>query len=76
WTAPNSSNYFACRIYIGTTNVLDDAELAATEYGPPSAIDQRTILGLDDGDYYAWLVAINPSGRPASAVPTGVFSVS
>lgn len=76
WTAPNSSNYFACRIYIGTTNVLDDADLAATEYGPPSAIDQRTILGLDDGDYYAWLVAINPSGRPASAVPTGIFAVS
>ncbi|WP_188348421.1 hypothetical protein [Agrobacterium tumefaciens] len=52
------------------------ASLVATEYGPPSATDQRTIIGLDDGDYYAWLVAINPSGRPASPVPTGIFTVS
>jgi len=76
WTAPNSSNYFACRLYLNTTNSFSGASLVATEYGPPSAIDQRTILGLDDGDYYAWLVAINPSGRAASAVPTGIFSVS
>jgi hypothetical protein len=76
WTAPNSPNYYACRIYVGTTNVLADAVLVATEYGPPSAIDNRTVLGLVPGDYYGWLVAINPSGRPAAAAPTGIFTVS
>lgn len=76
WTAPNSSNYFACRVYVGTIDDPDEATLVATEYGPPSAIDQRTILGLDEGDYFGWLVAINTSGRPAAAAPTGMFTVS
>lgn len=76
WTAPNSANYYACRIYIGTTNALVDATLVATEYGPPSAVDNRRVLGLSAGTYYGWLVAINPSGRPAAAVPTGAFVVS
>ncbi|NSX92645.1 hypothetical protein [Agrobacterium tumefaciens] len=76
WTAPNSANFYACRIYVGTTNVLADAVLVATEYGPPSAIDSRTVVGLAAGDYYGFLVAINPSGRPAAAAPTGIFTVS
>lgn len=76
WTAPNSANYYACRIYIGTTSALVDATLVATEYGPPSAVDNRRVLGLATGTYYGWLVAINPSGRPAVAVPTGAFAVS
>lgn len=76
WTAPNSSNYFACRIYISTTNDIDDAILAATEYGAPSVTDQRTISGLSAGSYYAWLVAINASGRPSAPNDTGAFSVT
>lgn len=76
WTAPNSSNYFACRIYIATVNDIDDAVLAATEYGAPSMVDQRTITSLSSGTYYAWLIAINASGRPSAPATTGAFSVT
>ncbi|SDN84546.1 hypothetical protein [Ensifer sp. YR511] len=76
WTAPNSANYFACRIYINTTNNLGTATLAATEYGPPSAVDLRVVTSLAPGTYYAWLRAINPSGVAAAAVATGSFVVT
>lgn len=76
WTAPNSSNYFACRIYINTTNDLGTAALAATEYGPPSATDLRVVTSLAAGTYYAWLRSINPSGIPGTAVATGSFVVT
>jgi hypothetical protein len=76
WTAPNSANYFACRIYIGSTNNINAATLMATEYGPPSAVDNRAVLGLAPGTRYAWLVAINASGVPATAVATGAFNIS
>ena len=76
WTAPNSANYFACRIYINATNNFGTATLVATEYGPPSAVDNRTVLGLSAGTKYAWLVAINPSGVASPAVATGAFIIS
>jgi hypothetical protein len=76
WTAPNSSNYFACRIYINTVNNLGTATLAATEYGPPSAVDNRTVVGLAAGTKYAWLRSINPSGVEGTAVATGSFVVT
>lgn len=76
WTAPNSANYFACRIYINTVNDVGTATLAATEYGPPSAVDLRVVTSLAPGTYYAWLRAINPSGVPAAAVATGSFVVT
>ncbi|SMF65979.1 hypothetical protein SAMN02982989_3426 [Xaviernesmea oryzae] len=80
WTAPNSANYFACRIFINTVDDLATATLAATEYGPPSAEDLRTVTSLTPGNYYAWLSAINPSGKPSdpadNAVPTGLFIIS
>lgn len=76
WTAPNSSNYFACRIYINTVNNINTATLSATEYGPPSAVDLRTITNLTPGTYYAWLRSINPSGVMAAAAPTGAFIIS
>jgi hypothetical protein len=76
WTAPNSANYYACRIYINTVNDVGTATLVATEYGPPSAVDLRAITGLVAGTYYGWLVAINPSGTPAAAVATGSFIVT
>lgn len=80
WTAPNSANYYACRIFINTTNNLGTATLAATEYGPPSAVDLRAITSLAAGTYYGWLSAINPSGKPSNAadnaVATGAFVVS
>jgi hypothetical protein len=76
WTAPNSSNYFACRIYISSTNNINTATLMATEYGPPSAVDNRAILGLAAGVRYGWLIAINASGVPATATATGAFTIS
>lgn len=76
WTAPNSSNYFACRIYINTINNLGTATLSATEYGPPSAVDLRTVASLAPGPYYAWLRSINPSGVEGTAVATGAFTVT
>ncbi|MEH3108885.1 MAG: hypothetical protein PGN22_02140 [Agrobacterium cavarae] len=75
WTAPNSANYYACQIRIGTTGDINASTLVATEYGPPSAVDNRTVLGLAAGTYYGWLIAINPSGRPASPVAVGEFVV-
>ncbi|TCU34174.1 hypothetical protein [Rhizobium azibense] len=80
WTAPNSSNYYACRVYINTVNNLGTATLVATEYGPPSAVDARTATSLSPNNYYGWLVAINPSGKPSNPadndVATGLFVVT
>lgn len=75
WKAPNSSNYFATRIYVNTTNSLGSATLVAVEYGSPNANDSRTVT-LPAGTYYAWLRAINSSGVAASAVATGSFVVT
>lgn len=76
WTAPNSANYFACRIYISETANIANAALVATEFGAPSMVDQRTITSLEAGTYYGWLIAINASGSPADAVSVGGFEVA
>ena len=76
WTAPNSANYYAARIYINTVNTFGTATLVATEYGPPSAVDLRAVTGLTAGSYYGWIVAINASGVAAAEVATGTFTVT
>ncbi|WP_311273545.1 MULTISPECIES: hypothetical protein [unclassified Rhizobium] len=76
WTAPNSANYYACQIRVGTTNNINASTLVATEYGPPSAVDNRMVLGLSAGTYYGWLLAINASGRAAPAVAVGAFIIT
>lgn len=76
WSAPNSANYYACQIRIGTTNNINSSNLVATEYGPPSAVDNRTVLGLSAWAYYGWLLAINPSGRAAAPVAIGPFTIT
>jgi len=76
WTAPNSANYFACRIFVATVNDINSATLAATEYGPPSAVDLRAVTGLAAGTHYAWLRSINPSGVMGTSVATGSFTVT
>lgn len=76
WTAPNSANYYAARIYINTVNTFGTATLVATEYGPPSAVDLRAVTGLSAGSYYGWIVAINASGVAAAEVATGTFTVT
>ncbi|PWE48490.1 hypothetical protein DEM26_18250 [Thioclava sp. NG1] len=65
FTAPNDPNYFATRIYRGTTTTFADAALVRTEYGIPSNADAWTDTGLATGTYYYWGVPINPSGIPA-----------
>ena len=76
WTAPNSANYRAARIYLSSTNSFGSAALVATEYGAPNASDSATMTGLSSGTHYGWLVAINGSGVESSPVPTGAISVS
>jgi hypothetical protein len=76
WTAPNSANYVASRIYTNTTNSFSGATLRATEYGPPSSADSRVITGLAAGTYYGFVEAINGSGIAATAQPTGSKTVT
>jgi hypothetical protein len=76
WTAPNSANYVAARLYTNTTNTMVGATLRGTEYGPPSSADSRTITGLTAGTYYGFVEAINASGTPATAVATGAKTVT
>jgi hypothetical protein len=76
WTAPNSANYAAARIYTSGTNSFVGATLRGTEYGPPSSADSRVITGLAAGTYYGFVEAINASGVPAPAVATGAKTVT
>ncbi|KSV79011.1 hypothetical protein N182_18640 [Sinorhizobium sp. GL2] len=71
WTAPNSANYFASRLYLNTTNNFGTATLVATELGGPNASDSKEITGLSSGTRYGWIVAINASGTAAAAVAIG-----
>lgn len=76
WTAPNSQNYSAVRIYTSMTNSMAGATLVATEFGPPNIADGRVVTGLTAGVKYGFIVAINASGVAAAAVPTGEFTVT
>jgi hypothetical protein len=76
WTAPNSANYAAVRIYINTVNSFSGSMLVATEYGPPNIADGRVVTGLSAGTKYGFIEAINASGTPAPAQATGSFVVT
>ncbi|MBB2818987.1 UNVERIFIED_ORG: hypothetical protein GGD59_002232 [Rhizobium esperanzae] len=76
WTAPNSANYAAARIYINTTNSMTGATLVATEYGPPNIADGRLVTGLSAGTKYGFIEAINASGIAATPQATGSFTVT
>lgn len=76
WTAPNSANYSASRLYWSTTNSFGTATLAATEFGSPNAVDSRLVTGISPGVRYIWVVAINGSGVAAAPVTTGPVTVS
>lgn len=76
WTAPNSPNYTAARIYLSATNDFGTASLAATEYGAPNTMDIRTVPGLSAGTVYGWVVATNGSGIEAAPVATGAMTVT
>jgi hypothetical protein len=76
WTAPNSANYTAARIYTNTLNSFTGATLRRTEYGPPATADSFTVTGLAAGTYYGFVEAINASGVAAAAVATGAKTVT
>lgn len=76
WTAPNSANYSAARLYWNTTNDFGTATLAATEYGAPNSADSRTVTGISAGTRYGWIVATNGSGIAATEVATGTITVT
>jgi len=76
WTAPNSANYAAARLYRNTVNSFSGAILVATEYGAPSTPDSHTVTGLTAGVRYGFIEAINASGVAATAVATGSFTVT
>ncbi|MGZ2403889.1 hypothetical protein [Rhizobium ruizarguesonis] len=76
WTAPNSANYAAARIYTNTVNSFSGSTLRRTEYGPPATADSYTVTGLTAGVKYGFVEAINASGVPAAAQATGTFTVT
>ena len=76
WTAPNSPNYAAARLYVNAIDDTTGATLVATEYGAPNAVDSRAISGFAAGTYYGFVVAINGSGIEATPVGTGAITVT
>jgi hypothetical protein len=70
WLNPNSANYYATRVYRGTTSTFSAATLIATRYGAANAVDVY-VDTVAAGTYYWWAVAINGSGVE-STPPTPV----
>jgi hypothetical protein len=62
WTAPNSANYYATRIYRHTTTTFADATLIDTRLGAPNMAGDLADAGLTAGTYYYWARAINRAG--------------
>ncbi|RKD68965.1 hypothetical protein [Rhizobium sp. WW_1] len=76
WTAPNSGNYAAARIYWNTTNNFATATaVSPPTSGAPNAFSSATIT-LTAGVKYAWIVSLNRSGVAGTPVATGAFTVS
>jgi hypothetical protein len=77
WTAPNSANYAATRIYRHTADDFGaSSEVTPREYGPANSVDIRVDTGLSAGTYYYWLVAVNGSSVGATEVATGSVTVT
>lgn len=76
WTNPNSSNFFAARIYLHTADAFGASTLIAVVYGSPNAVDTYQATGLSAGTYYGWVEAINGSGVPSDEVATGSITVT
>lgn len=76
WTAPNSPNYHAARIYLNSTNSFSGATLQAVEFGAPNTSDSRVVSGLPAGVWYGFITASNSSGVESAPVPTGAKTVT
>ncbi len=76
WTAPNSSNYAAARIFWNTVNNFATASaVSPPTNGAPNAFSTATIT-LAAGVKYAWVVSLNRSGVEGTPVATGAFTVA
>jgi len=60
--SPNDPNYFATRIYRGTTTDFGSATAIQTEYGAANSADSFVDAGRPVGTYYYWGEPINSSG--------------
>ena len=68
WTNPNASNYFATKVYAGTTSNMNQASVITTSYG--SAGGQRsTSVQPQSGANFYWVKAVNRSNVGDSAGP-------
>lgn len=68
WRNP-AGNFYAIRIYRGTTNVLADASLIGTVTGGASGqISEYPDASAAPGTYYYWVRAANVSGLESPAV--------
>lgn len=61
WTNPTSSNFYATKIYRGTTSVFSSAAVVGTYYGG-NGLTKTHQDTLAAGTYYWWAVAVNASG--------------
>jgi hypothetical protein len=76
WTAPNSSDYAAARIYWNTVdNFATASAVSPPIYGTPGAFATSSPITLSAGVKYAWVVSLNRSGVEGTPVPTGPFTV-
>lgn len=67
WTNPTSANFYATKLYRGTTAVFAAATLIDILYGGNGLTKTRADTGLAAGTYYWWVVAINASSVASSA---------
>ena len=76
WTAPNSSNYAAGRIYWNTTNDFSTATaVSPPTYGSPGGSSSAPVT-LTAGIKFAWVTSMNRSGvESPTPVATGAFTV-
>jgi hypothetical protein len=69
WSTSTSANYYAGRVYRGTTTTFSAATLVGTVYGTPGGLASNfSNTGISAGTYYYWVVAINRSGASATEV--------
>ena len=77
WTAPNSSNFFAARVYRNTTSVFGSATLLATIFGSPNQGQEYDDTGETTGaSFYYWVVSINRSNVEGPSASVGPVIVT
>lgn len=75
FTAPNSENYGATRLYRGTSANFSAATLIRTFNGAAGQATDFTDAGLPAGTYRYWIMAVNRSGYGDASSTTGPLTV-